>query len=224
VTALRPLDAQSRKLLAEAVHRWHMALVTDGDNPGAKYLQGRGIGHATAVRHRLGYASAEATIPGYERFTDHVIIPYLAADGHAMGFKARALDPEASVRYSQPAGQTARMFNVRALIEAVEVVAITEGEFDTITLTHLGIPAVAVQGATSFKPHHAKMLEGFRRVVLFKDHDANEAGEKLEYAIRRFGPDIPLQAVYPPGGHKDVNEAHVAGLDQELVDIVRGAQ
>jgi DNA primase len=220
VTALRPLDAQSRKLLAEAVHRWHVALVTDGDNPGAKYLQGRGIGHATAVKHRLGYASPEGTIPGMERFADHITIPYLAMDGHPMGFKARALDSEAKDRYAQPSGQVARMYNVRAFDEAVDTIAITEGEFDCITLSHLGIPAVALPGATAFKAHHARMLEGFGSITLFKDRDENEAGEKLEHAIRRYGPELPLRAVYPPGGEKDLNAAHIAGLDREILELV----
>lgn len=215
----RPLDAASRQLLAKAVHQWHLALVTDGANPGAKYLQSRGIGHATAVKHRLGFATGD-TIPGMERFADHVIIPYLAIDGHAMGFKARAISPDAEVRYSQPSGQVARMYNVRALDEALDVLAVTEGEFDALTMSHLGVPTVGFPGANSFKPHHARILEGFRRIVLFKDRDDNEAGEKLEHTMRRFGPDLPIRAVYPPGGRKDVNEAHLAGLDAELLKMM----
>lgn len=184
------------------------------------YLAGRGINPSTVALHRLGYAGPSGSIPELERFRHHVVIPYLAPDGHVTAVRYRALDPEAKAKYDTPAGQPTRLFGVAALEQAGDTVCLTEGELDAISLSQLGLYAVAVPGNQTWKAHYGRLLEGFRRIVLFRDND--EAGELLEQRIRAKAPDLPLVSVLPPGGLKDVNEALVAGLGDELIQLANG--
>lgn len=214
---LRPLDSQRRALLERAVSTYERAM------PGSEastYLAGRAISPRTVALHRLGYAGPSASIPELERFTHHVVIPYFAPDGHCTAIRFRALDPDAKAKYDAPAGQATRLYNVAAMEMAGDTLSITEGEIDAISLSQLGLYAIAVPGNQTWKSHYSRLLEGFRRIVLFRDND--EAGELLEQRIRAKAPDLPLVSVLPPGGLKDVNEALCAGLGNELIQLANG--
>lgn len=213
----RPLDGQRRLLYEQAVAAFQTALVPG--TPAAQYLSDRGIARATAVRHRLGYSGATEPIPGLERFRNHICIPNMALDGHVVGLKFRALDPSADKKYDQPHGNPARAYNVRALHDAGDVLCVTEGEFDTMILGQLGLHSIGFPGNSAFKRHHASLLEGFPRVVLFKDDD--DAGDLLEKKIRDLAPEVPLLMVLPPGG-KDVNDSFLAGHGDDLVRLAHG--
>lgn len=188
--------------------------------PGELYLAGRHIDLRTAQEHRLGYVTTDST-PGYERFKGMLAIPNICARGTVVSLKFRHIDHDEHERkYDQPAGQVLRLFNTRALLAETDTIVVTEGEMDTITLTGLGIPAVSVpSGANSWNAkRHWRLLEGYRRVVLFRDND--EAGGELVKKV--LDTDLPVQVVAPPHGFKDLNEAHTNGLDAEIIALVNG--
>jgi DNA primase len=218
----RPLASTQKTLLAEALSIYRAAM------PGSlaeEYAQEvRGLGPVIAEVHQLGYAGPGTSIPGLERFNNHLVIPYLAAgDGHPVKFKYRSLDPGHDKRYDAPKGQAQRLFNARAVLDAGDFICITEGEIDAMTLERVGAPALGIAGVSAWKPHFARLLEGFARVVLFKDND--EGGSKtdiLEATIRKDAPDVPLLAVMVPGGYKDVNEAYLGGMATQLYELATG--
>jgi DNA primase len=214
--------------LQNSAEQMHAALP---GSPASTYLEGRALGPDSAAQHRLGYAG-NTGITGLEQFTNHLAIPYLSVDGHVVAIKFRNLGE--GIRYGQPTGQKARLFNVSAFERADDYIVVTEGEIDAISLDSLGIPAVGVTGINSFKPHHARLFEGFARVIVFKDDDVpkpvpgrkNEDGspvmriasDELVATLREY--ELPVSVVKAPGG-KDVNDALVAGLGDELVETVR---
>lgn len=214
---MRPLSASQRELLEQATEFFASALP---GSPGEDYWASRGIGPEVMRRFRLGYAPAVDSSdapPGFERFRNRVAIPNLCASGHPVGVKLRDTTGQAPNKYDAPAGQVARLFNLRALNHAGTTLALTEGEIDAITLESLGVPAVAIPGASAWKPHHWRLLEGIPRLVFF--HDPDEAGEKL---LGRVMKDLDVIAVTAPDGAKDCNEALVAGLGAELRRIALG--
>lgn len=217
---MKPLPPSVRTSLDVATTTFQMHLADGG--PAASYLsEQRGIDPVWAVeRFRLGYV-ADDTVPGFERFTGRLAIPNICASGHVVGITFRELPPvETERKYDGPAGVQKRLFHTRALLEGADYVAITEGELDCITLDLLGVPAVSVpSGADSWdEKRHWRLFEGFSRVIVFRDSDP--AGDALPRKVLRS--DLPAYVVSPPGGHKDVNAAHVAGLGAELVKLVRG--
>ncbi len=122
-------------------------------------------------------------------------------------------------KYTQEAGGShARLYNTRALAANGDTLALCEGEFDVITLTGLGIPAVGVPGANNWKRWFDRCLQGWDRLVLFYDDDPK--GEALVETIKAKLPDIITLSA--PGGHNDVNAAYLAGLGDRIIALALG--
>ncbi|AKY03723.1 DNA primase [Streptomyces phage Lannister] len=76
-----------------------------------------------------------------------------------------------------------RMFNVSAIHQADDEIAVAEGEFDAMVLNMIGMPAVAIPGATGWRSHYRRMLAGFNRVWVFGDPD--DAGAEFTAKVCR---------------------------------------
>lgn len=185
------------------------------------YLASRGISEHTAHRQQLGYvAPGTNTPPGFERFTGRLAIPNLCATGKVVGIKFRAItDTDNAGKYDQLAGAETRLFNLNALNRAGNVLALCEGEFDTLTLEELGIPAVGIPGANSWKPHYWRCLEGVERVVMFVDQD--DPGRAL---LKKVQADLEVVPLAPPSGFHDVNDAVLAGHGDRIRELVFGKE
>lgn len=214
---MKPLLPSVRDSLELAAATFERELAEAGARPAVEYLVGRGIDRSTAESFRLGYV-ATADVPGFERFVGRLAIPNICAAGHVVGFKFRALPPEDADTDRKYDGldMPVRLFNLRALNDAEDVIWVTEGEIDAISLSMLGAPTVAVPGANNWKKHHARILEGFDRVVLVRDDD--DAG--LDLAKKIGATDLPLLTVRPPRGYKDVNAALAAGARDQLEELI----
>jgi DNA primase len=213
----RPLDVESLKSLERATRTFQAALY--GSHGAASYLTSRGINPGSAERFRLGFVTEQ--VPGFERFMGMVAIPNICGGErpHVVGIKFRRLPDEEGKKYDQPSRPT-RLFNARAIDEADDVLCITEGELDAVILEQLGLHAIAAAGNTAWKGHYWRLLEGFPRIVLFRDND--DAGLLLERDIRKF--DLPLACFVPPGvGEKgDVTDSFLAGHGPALVNLALG--
>lgn len=211
---MKPLGESQRTSLELATARFQEALA---GGPGEAYLAERGIDLAVAADHRLGLAGTE--VPGFERFVGRLAIPNISARG-VVGIKFRDITGTDDRKYDQPAGQQQRLFNLRALLSDSDTIVLTEGEIDCITVSALGYPAVAVPGKNAWNERrHWRLFEGYRRIVLFRDSD--DAGAELVKKV--LASDLPVTVVQAPGHAKDVNEAHVAGLDEDIRRIIEGA-
>lgn len=220
---LRPVSSQLKEALRLATERFAGALP---GSPGEEYLQGRRIGPRAAERLRLGYVSLDDPPEGWERYAGRLAIPYLNVKGDPVWLKFRAT-PETRPnhkgeidKYAQEPGGGTRLYNTIALSASGDTLCLVEGEFDAITLTALGLPAVGIPGAKSWKEWFPKALEGWPRTVMFYDDD--EPGRNLVKLVKKGIPDIiPLPA---PGGHHDVGEAYEAGLGEAIVAAAHGTE
>lgn len=133
-----------------------------------EYLAHRGLDLEVAREIRLGVVAEP--LPGQEQFVNRLAIPYLTPTG-PVDIRFRAMGPE-EPKYMGMPGTSTRLFNVRALHEAGDFIAICEGEIDAITLHYkCGIPAVGVPGANSWKPHYTRLLQDFETIYVFADGD-----------------------------------------------------
>lgn len=165
-----PLDPSQRALLESATTTFE----NDLEEKSVQYLMDRGISPDTVARFRLGYVASE--LPGFEQYQGMLSIPSLLPT-HPVSLRFRALDPEQAPKYKGLSGVTTRLFNLRAVSEAGDIIGITEGEIDAITLDQAGLPAVGVCGADNWKKHHPRIFSGFRKVLIFGDGD--DAGRRF---------------------------------------------
>lgn len=213
---MKPLQDSVKASLEQATRVFLGAMT---GSPAESYVESRGLSRATATDHRLGFVPVG--VVGFERFAGTLAIPNICAAGHVVGFKFRSLDPDDEHKYDQPDGQVARLFNLRALNLPSTFIVLTEGEIDAMTLTGLGLPAVGIPGASAWRAssYRSRLFENYDTVLLIQDDDS--AGSALAKELR--GTDLPIRTARPPSGANDVNAAHLAGLDDELLNLVKEA-
>jgi DNA primase len=168
------------------------------------YLAGRGIELSVAATYRLGVV-VEPEV-GHEYMVGRLSIPYITRAG-VVDLRFRCMEEhdckvaEHPKYLGQDAAKT-HLYNVGALIRAESTVAITEGEIDALVLDGIvGIPAVGVPGATSWKEHYPRCFDDFERVLVFADGDkaGNGFARKLAHELET------VTIVRMPEG-MDVNE------------------
>lgn len=211
---LRPLSDSQMEALEEAVSRYQGAVTEDA----AKYLHARGIGRQEALTFRLGVVADAA--PGHGRFTGMLAIPYLDKEGAPLTVRFRCLeqhDHRAAFhgKYNSLKDDPSRVFNIKAIFDADDTIHITEGEFDAMVLTKIGLPAVAIPGAHGWKFHHRKMLAGFSRIYVWGDPD--DAG--AEFISKVTGQMHTARGVVLKAG--DVTETFLAGGAAALHELVK---
>ena len=210
------LSDEQKLSLTECAKRYNSYL----DEEILSYLEGRGIIKETADRFQLGKVLEPHA--GHELATGMLSIPYLTPSG-VVGLKFRRLD-DGTPKYLWPSGQKVGMYNVLDLHKDSDVIAICEGEIDTIVISGLvGIPAVGVPGVSQWKPHFPKLFEAYERVLVFADNDAgkkdgNNPGFEL---AKRIKEDVDkAEIVVLPEGH-DVNEVYLSTGSDWFVDRIR---
>lgn len=179
-----------------------------------EYLKGRGIRGETAARFHLGvapdgwqplssvfadYESEELEAVGlvmqkddeagpagrrYDRFRNRLMFPILSAEGHVVGFGARAFGDEKPKYLNSPEtelfvkGQGLYgLFEARASIRTAAEVWVVEGYMDVVALAQEGIGHVVATLGTATTTDQARLL--FRQAtVLAFVFDGDAAGRR----------------------------------------------
>lgn len=158
----------------------------------------------------------------------NVVIPYLTLEGMPTLLRFRCVEEHDHRelhhgKYMSVAGDSPRIFNLPAIMRAshsVEgVLHVTEGEFDAMILTQLGVNAVAVPGANSFRRHQRRMLSGFNRVFVWGDPD--EAGAEFALKLGKQVGNAVTVPLRPADG--DITELFLAqgreGIESRLREV-----
>jgi DNA primase len=197
-------NAQS-KLLMEAAQRYAQEISPEA----IVALAERGISEQVAARFQLG--TITEPINGHEMYDGWISIPYITASNYCVGFKFRRLD-DAKPKYGSPTGQKAHLYNVTDVLIQSPYIVVCEGELDTvITSGMVGIPAVGVPGVQAWKPHYAKLFNGYDTVYVVGDNDVKEDGSNpgMEFAKRVANEILNSQIVTLPPG-MDINDYYLA--------------
>ena len=175
----------------------------------AGYLKRRGISIETAEQYAVGYDAREK----------RVIIP--VTESFYIARAAAGQEP----KYKNPAGQGVQLFNPDALYKS-DVVFVTEGIFDALSILEAGAAAIALNSASNTE----LLLDALKKkptratLVLSLDNDAGgmAATEKLKTGLQ--GLDVPFSAINVSGTtHKDPNESITADKDA-FIKAVRAAE
>lgn len=175
------------------------------------YLSERGITPEMAVKFRLG-VHMEGHI-NYDQYKGRMVIPYLTRSG-VVTIRYRSIDG-GSPKYLSMSGDQPRLFNVNALFEDSDLLVITEGEFDALIVNECaGVPAVGVQGVSTWQPVFKRLVERYDTILVVGDGD--EAGEKFAHDLAGKIGGAPV--VLPDG--EDVNSFYVKHDSMALIDLL----
>jgi DNA primase len=173
-------------------------------------LREHAITQDIAIKYTLGFVSEP--LPGDERFTGMLSIPYLTPAG-VRAMKFRSLSTEGA-KYHKHSGDKNRLYNAPAYFEAGTAIGISEGEMDAIAASeHLNVPTLGVPGTQGWKSAWRHVLEDFTTVYIFGDGDqpgrafADEMAELVGWRAR---------IVQCPDG-EDVSSMAASGRASELL-------
>lgn len=201
-------------------------------NKALPYLTARGINEATAKRFKLGYDAC---------FTEHLddetakkVRDYYAnnkTEGNneavilpndSQSLTARFIS-HSNMRY---ANVNSGIFNLKAL-DSDEVIFITEGIFDALSIEQLGYKAIALNGVNNinrFIEHLSQKNDGISNpliITLDNDEAGKKASEELQKQLKQIGViNYNLPKIW--GNYKDANEyltADKEGLKGQLEKV-----
>lgn len=177
MTLVPPRD--TKKLLEQYTSQYEASLA---GSQGENYLLQRGIMKEVQNSFRLGFV-LEPT-PEQRAYRGCISIPYITRSGDIVGIKYRRLD-DGKPKYSSSLGfEARRIFNPFILSLKYRKIYITEGEFDTIVLRQLGVPALAIPGANAWSAASSRALR-HRQLVVLADGDDSGEGYKLGRQITK---------------------------------------
>lgn len=201
---LQPLSVTEMEFNEQAVAQYEAGLA--GDRTMQEYLTGpqRVLEVATIKSARLGRVTNP--LAGHEKFEGWLAIPYLGIHGEVLKLRFRCIEEHdhkavGHSKYADLKHARTRLYNVPAVLEAEDYIAICEGEMDALILQQLGIPAVAVPGASNWQPHYRRILQGFDKIYVFGDND--DAGRDFNIAVQR-----------------SLRQAKAVKLDMDVTDTV----
>lgn len=213
---MRLPSPEQRLLLAQAASQYQTDLAAN--TAAQEYLTSRGFGEQVAATYRLGVA--DRPTQGHEGYRGRLALPYITPSG-VVNFRFRCLrrhdcKEEGCPKYLGQPGFETNLYNVLDLAKPGDVICVTEGEIDAITLSMCGIPAVAVPGATNWHKHFPRCFDDFAKVLVLGDGDA--AGKGLN---KKLINDVRAIPVRMPKGH-DVNSLFLEGGRNALEGLIRG--
>ena len=191
------LSKSQRELLARATENYERNIAEI-----LPYLQSRGITEQTARMFRLGFVT-EPEI-GHEPYQGKLAIPYLTPSG-VIDIRFRSLNSDGGPKYLSRPGASTHIFNINALNQDSDFLAICEGELDTVVATQAGFTAVGLPGANNWKSFYTRVLADWNKVVLLCDGD-NAGREMAKHLSRELDNVFP---VFMPEG-LDVNDVYLA--------------
>ena len=211
-------NAQS-KLQLEAAQRYAQQISPEA----VVALAERGISEEVAALYMLG--SVVDPMNGHEMQDGWISIPYITAMNHCVGFKFRRLD-DGKPKYGSPTGQKAHLYNVVDCTILSKHIVVCEGELDTVIVSGvLGIPAVGIPGVQAWKPHFAKLLNGYDSVYIVGDNDVKDDGSNpgAEFA-KRVASEVLNSVIVtlPPG--LDINDYYLAYGAEATKTLLVGEQ
>ena len=180
----------------------------------AAFFRKRGLSHGTVSRFGLGYTSTWGDTANGD-YRQCLVIPYEDGLGNLRMLKYRPLR-ESKDKYLS--GGKHHLFAVRALDN--DTVVVTEGEIDAMILWQIGLKAVGIPGAQSFKPQwrHLFRPPHVRRTIICLDPDV--AGMTAVRKVYDLLSDVTdVEVVTLPEG-MDVNDTFLRYGADKLLEVL----
>jgi hypothetical protein len=173
------------------------------------FAKSRGFEAKTLQRYGLRMAVESDALP-YDG--DWIAIPYRNLSG-VWHNKYRNLTDHGP-KYHADHGSEGHLYNPKLLGPNSDVVWLTEGEFDCLSMVALGHDAIGVPGVTGFKEVWKHLFTDSTVIVAF---DPDEAGEKAAVKVASLFRNYHVFDAYPDG--MDLNEWFVQDAN-DMFDVI----
>ena len=171
------------------------------------YLSSRGISIQTAVSHNIGFDSqADPAQSGHK--TPRLIIP--TNDSHYIG---RSIDHKVDKQFAKlnVKGSKPGIFNIKALYDKNDVVFVTEGVFDALSIIELGYESISLNSTSNvdllLRELESRPTESFLIICLDNDESGKNASISLSRGLNYLNINNIIENI--SGDFKDPNEALV---------------
>lgn len=170
-----------------------------------EYFTNRGISPEVIEKYKLCVGDTSKLYSKY--YDTRAIIP-IWENGKVIYWNARALEADPKIKYLKAPG-AATYFNNEYLKTAAkgEVIVITEGEFDALSLESIGIKSIAIGGVANYENFISK--NNRQDLIFLTAFDNDETGQKIQGKNKI---DIPKK-------YKDINEWLQKDKDNFKVNI-----
>ncbi|MGW4446466.1 topoisomerase [Streptomyces sp. NPDC004682] len=195
-----------------------------------EYVKARGLDDGAAA-FGLGYV--DSAIPGHERFTGHLAIPYLRpaggadsvatvrfrcvhercvkdTDGRYFFEKQQKERHDGHPKYCTLPGDPPRLYNTPALIKPSPHLVIVEGEFDTQTWEACDVPAVGAPGTGTWRDYWTPAFLGYQTLFLISEDPAGFT------FMESLAAQLPNAKVIEMAGNLDSNATYLLEGPQGL--------
>lgn len=179
------------------------------------YFKNRGFTDETIETYRLGYTPSYK-VKGFDN-GPAAIVPY----PNESYFFTRIINPKGKLKKIFMTGKALPIFN-KDVINDNDIIFVTEGQFDCLSILQIGFPCVGTNG-TSGNNKLMKYLKDneITDKVFVVAYDADEAGDKSAEQLISLLQGEGFEAIrYRPSGGKDINEMLVKCKDQLVEDLV----
>lgn len=197
------------------------------DQEGRAYLDRRGLGE---VATSLGYARVSPGLPPehpHRKYAGRLVIPSFSARGTVVDLAFRCIGDhpdcglEGHAKYLFTEGSSKRLYNVAAVMSTSTTLHILEGQLNAATLHACGEAAVGATGADSWKPHYWRLMQGFERVLVWKDGDDKDPKPRADGTTPPKGGDLFVGKVRQHLPQAEVVECP-PGYDPNSLFVERG--
>ncbi len=150
-----------------------------------------------------------------EEGTSHpIVIPYPNLSGTWYERRRKWIGDDSKPKYLSPKHADPHLYNPLGLGPNAEVVWITEGEIDALSLIEIGRPAVGTQGTQTYDGRWSLLYEHAEVVLAF---DADDAGDDFRRKVAGFFDQRNLHHFKPPED-EDLNSLLQDGVLLEEVE------
>lgn len=208
------LSKEQRKFLDSTASQYAEHL-----DEAAGWLGARGIDPDHARYEGLGVVTNPPAL--HEQYRGRLSIPYITDFG-VVNMTFRCLEDHnckdhGHGKYLKTKGAESDLYGVRAFDDATDWIGICEGELDSLILRQIGIPAVSIPGAKTWKKHWPNVFEDLSRVYVFADGD--DAGEGMFEHVRD-NLSMPVLKVKLPKG-EDVNSTFLKYGSRAIIERIK---
>ncbi|GAA2687772.1 toprim domain-containing protein [Nonomuraea recticatena] len=173
-----PVPSKERRTFLESARKTYQEALTE-DAFAVDYLTTtRGLSWDSVTYFRLGVVGDP--LPGHEAYKGMLAIPYIAPNGDTLSIRFRNLRDNGPKYLTLP-GDKPRPYNTAAIERYTSAMWITEGEIDSITLHEVGVPAIGIPGANTWRNDWALIFKPYQEVLIPVDGD--DAGHKFGRGI-----------------------------------------
>ena len=181
------------------------------------YLLERGISKEVAISHNIGFdPNSDPACSGYK--SPRLIIP--TSDFHYIG---RSIDNRIDKRFAKlnVKGAKSGVFNLDVLYEGHDVIFITEGVFDALSVIELGYESIALNSTNNvdllLRELELKKTDSFLIISLDNDEPGKNSSILLRNGLNHLNINNIIENI--SGKFKDPNEALISDRESFKINL-----